>query len=160
MRLVHREQTYIRRAQKGERIRVGQPFGRKIEQAQASAFQLVANFCVCGGVLIGVQRRRAQAAFHKLLRLVAHQRDQGRHDDRQAGARHGGQLIYEGFAAAGWPEGENILPIEQRRYGLGLARQKIVEAEFLRQDFSGGVEVSHGACRGRQSEREPKSSIL
>jgi hypothetical protein len=93
MRFVHRQQSHLRRAQKGERVRVGQPFGRKVKQAEPPPLESVANRAVGRGVEIGVQRRRRDPQSFQFLRLVAHQGDQGGDDDGQAGAREGWKLV-------------------------------------------------------------------
>jgi hypothetical protein len=58
----------------------------------------------------GVEKRGGDAAGLELVDLILHQRDERRDDDGEAGAREGGQLEAEGFAAAGGEEGEHIAP--------------------------------------------------
>ena len=61
--------------------------------------------------------------------LVAHQGDQGRHDDGQVGARERGELVAEALAAAGGHDDERVAAVERGLYRLALARPEAGEAE-------------------------------
>ena len=87
MRLVDREQRHLRLRQHRQAARRHQPFRRDIEQVEIARDQAALDV---GGLLERqrrVQRGGVDAGLEQAGDLVAHQRDQRRHDDAAAFAQ-------------------------------------------------------------------------
>ncbi len=86
MRLIDGEQGDPGAAEHRQTARRDQTFRRDVEKVQFSGEQLppdLAGFVPRQG---GIQHRRFDARLEQACDLIAHQRDQGRHDDAAARA--------------------------------------------------------------------------
>ncbi len=124
-------------AQQRLRIGPGQPFGRDIDEPVAPLPQALLDRGVVAGAVDGIQRRRRDATGAQLLHLVAHQGDQRRDDDGEAGPHDRRQLIAKRFAGAGRHHGENILAGENRLKDFRLSRPEVGKAEAALQRRAG-----------------------
>ena len=95
-----------------------------------------------GRLCVGMKRRGCNAFLLQFQRLVAHQGDQRRHDQGEAGAGKGRKLINQRFSAASRQNGEYVLALQQRADRLGLAGQEVRMAESA-QMSPDGLQVGH-----------------
>ena len=85
--------------------------------------------------LLRLRLRRAQlchagqSTLAQALDLVAHQRDEGRHHQRQSRPEHGRHLVGQRFPGAGRHHGERVVPCEEAPHDIQLARPPPVEAQ-------------------------------
>ncbi len=141
MGLVHRQQANAGLAHFFARLRFGQTLRREIKQPQFAPGQRPAAGLRFANVLVHVQGASGQAPRGKLRHLVAHQRDQRRDHQAQAGTGQGRILIDQALAAAGRPEDEQVFAGERGGHGLRLQGQEIVETEQGPQGVSLAVEI-------------------
>ena len=123
-------------AQIGDHVVAQQSLGRNVEQAQrplADSPRDPAALLDVGG---GIEAPRLDAELPQLGDLVAHERDQRRHDERQAFADDGRKLKAERLAATGRHHGEHVLPLQNGRQDLLLTRAEGGEAEDARERFA------------------------
>jgi hypothetical protein len=71
-----------------------------------------------------MQRTRTDAAAIQLVDLILHQRDQRRHDQRDAGQHHRRQLIAERLARSRRHHRQHVAAAEHRRDDLFLSLAK------------------------------------
>ena len=106
-----------------------EPLRRDEEQAQLLFAQEppgLARLVVAGR---GVEGRCGDAEAAHLLHLVAHQRDQRRHDDGERAVDDRRQLVAHRLAGAGRHHGKHVLAGEHGGDDLGLAGAEIAVAE-------------------------------
>jgi hypothetical protein len=107
---------------------LSQAFGRDINETQFAAPDPLEDGAVLRRIVRRVQARR-DAVGAELRHLIAHQRDQRRHDDGEPIADERGKLIAERFAAAGRHDGKHIAAVEDGRDDFGLTGPECVKAE-------------------------------
>ena len=76
-----------------------------------------------------------QAELRQFLELIAHQRDQRRHNHRHARHQHGGHLVAQRLACAGGHDGERVTSGKDRVDHRLLSRTQLLEAEHLTHDL-------------------------
>ena len=81
MRLVDRKQRHVCALEEIERVALEQAFGRDIDETQLAAPDPLEDGAVLRRIVGRVQARRCDAVGAQLRHLIAHQRDQRRHDD-------------------------------------------------------------------------------
>jgi hypothetical protein len=145
MRLVDRQRPHPGAPQQSQRFGIGEALGREIEQPQAAVVQLHAKLAPGARIKAGMQRGGRNPAACEPSRLIAHQGDERRDDQRQARPRQSGKLIDQRFSGPHRLQHEDVLAIERGLDRLALAGEKIVEAEALPQDGPSRGHVSHGS---------------
>ncbi len=128
----------------------GEPLGRCIEEAELAGCGAVER---CHVVLVrirGGERRRGDAERPHRRHLVAHQRNQRRHDERQPAFHHRRKLIAERFPRTRRHDSEHIGARHDRRDDLVLSEPERGEAEGVVQRGAEGVCVQPSSSkRGR-----------
>ena len=93
VRFVDRKEADVRFLQHLLEAGRHQTFGRDVEQLQAIGAEIVAHGARFVGIERGVEHRGRNAGLFQCLDLIAHQGDQGRHDDGDARTAQRGNLI-------------------------------------------------------------------
>ena len=130
MRLVDRQQRHVCALEEIERVALEQAFGRDINETQFAAPDPLEDGAVLRRIVGRVQARRRDAVGAQLRHLIAHQRDQRRHDDGEPIAHERRKLIAERFAAAGRHDGEHVAAVEDGGDDFGLAGPEFRKAEY------------------------------
>lgn len=128
----------------------------QLKRSVAHALPGVTQFVWCEG---GIHAGGFDTAFAKCADLVFHQRNERRYNKGKAGQAKRGQLVAEGFAAAGGEDREGAPPggVEKGFNDLLLAVAELGEAEASGEQFERrrwadcgrGVGRLHGVCSGR-----------
>jgi hypothetical protein len=143
VRLVDRKQRDRGALEEIEGFRFHQTFGRDIEEAQLATGDAVEDRAVLGGIVCGVERSRRDAIAAQLRHLVAHERDQRRHDDSQAVVKKRRKLIAQRLAASGRHDRQHVTAVEDGRDDLALPRPEPLEAESRAKNALRRREVRH-----------------
>ena len=146
MRLVDRKQLDACTLEEFERVAFEETFRRHIDETQFAASDPLEDRPVLRRIVRGVQARRRDAVGAQLRHLVAHQRDQRRHDDGEPVAEERRKLITKRLAAAGRHDGQHIPAVENGRDNLGLARPECRKAKNRLEAVLRGCEIAH-VCR-------------
>jgi len=147
MRLVHREKRDAVFAQQIPHPLLREAFGRGVDEPGASVRKSVESGKRLVVVLRRVQRHGGQAARVQRPQLVAHQRDQRRGDDDEAGMDEGGELIEQRFARSRRHDGQRVAAGEKGGEHVGLTGEEVVEAKFAAQQFA-----QHGGLMLREDD--------
>lgn len=140
MRLVNRHEPDAGAAQQRDRVRLGQPLGRDVDQPQRAASHLAQNVLIVAEVVGRIQARRRDPVAPELRHLVAHQRDQGRHHHGEAFAHQRRQLVAQRLARPGRHHRQHVVPGKDRLQDVGLPRPEVGKAEGGVKDGFGGGE--------------------
>ena len=143
MRLVDRKQRYVGTLEERNRLAFEQTFGRHIDETQFTACDPLENGAVLRRIVGRVQARRRDAVGAQLRHLVAHQRNQRRHDDGEPVAHKRRKLIAERLAAAGRHHGEHVATVQNGGDDIGLTGPEVREAEYGAKALLRGGEVRH-----------------
>ena len=108
VRLVHRRQRNLQPAHHLEKALVFQPFGRGVNELIFAPAQSGADPAVFVGIHGAVEECRGNPRFFQRGHLVLHQRNQRGYDQRQPRKKESGDLIAEGFPAAGGHDPEAV----------------------------------------------------
>ena len=141
--LVDRHHRDVALGQHLDRVGPRQPFGRDIEQPELAPAQQAHHAGILGRLVAGVQAAGRNPGRRERPHLVAHQGDQRRHNQGQAGPGDGGKLVAQRLAAAGRHDGQHV-----------LARQHGVDDLFLAGSISVETEdrMQQGRCVGARIE--------
>src|SRR6266550_1095870 len=129
MRLIDCEQADLGALEERDSFGLGEPLGRDVDEAQLCAGNAVENLPVLGWVVRGVQARGRDSVAAQLRHLVAHERDQGRHDHSEVLAQQRGKLVAQRLAAAGRHHRQHIAAGQDCLDDLGLPGPERVEPE-------------------------------
>jgi hypothetical protein len=159
MGLVNREEAELRGLEERDGFGLGETLRRDIDEAQLAALYLLDGVAIRAEIIGGIERRRGDPVTLELRHLVAHQRDQRRHHDRQPVAHQRRQLIAQRLAAAGRHDGEHFAAGKDLLDDLGLAFPERGESKHRAQQIGGVGEVGHGgiSLRCREISRELKN---
>ena len=97
---------------KGQKVRTLQPLGRDVEQLQAARKRRFIYIPALSGRGTGGKHGGRDSAAAQYVRLILHQGNQGRDDDREAGKDEGRQLAAQGFAGAGREDAQDVPPLQ------------------------------------------------
>ena len=100
VRLINGQQGDGHAAQQAHEALLRKAFRSNINNLQTSGAQIPHHLSVFVRAQGGVDRGSGDVALLQGIHLVLHQRDEGRNDNREAGAAQGRELVAEGFAAA------------------------------------------------------------
>ena len=130
MGLVDRQQRDLGALEQLERVGLGQPLGRDVDEAKLAARDPVEDLPVLDEIVGRVQARGRDAVAAELRHLVAHQRDQRRHHDGEAVAQQRRQLVAQRLAAARRHDRQHVARRRARsRRSRAWPGRKSVEAE-------------------------------
>jgi hypothetical protein len=144
VRLIDRQQTDLGTLEKRDRVRLGEPLRRHIDEAQRASRDLLQDAAVFVEVIRGVEARGGNAVAPQLRHLVAHQRDERRYDNREPIAHQRRQLVAQRLAAARGHHGEHVVASQNRCDDFVLASPERGKAEHGAQEVVGGGEIGHG----------------
>ena len=137
VRLVHGIERDVDLLQEGDVLFLGEGFRSDIQELGDPAQQVLPDFGDLGAAQGGVEEMRdAVAGFHEApdgVHLVLHQGDERGDDDGRAFHHQGGQLVAEGFAAAGGHQDEGVAPVNQVPDDALLVTLERIEAEEVLQ---------------------------
>ena len=145
VRLVDGDQAERQLAQPVDHVRLGQALGRDIEQVELSGLGRAPDGRAVVHGDSGVEPRGGDAQLFQRLDLVGHQGDQGRDDQAQAWAQHGGDLIADALAAAGRQDGQDVAPGQDFLDHLRLTPPEVRMAPGPGQQRTRGVQPRRGA---------------
>ena len=156
MGLIDRQQADARAAQLRDRIGLGEPLGRHIDETQSALRHIAQNGAGLFESIGGIEARSRDPVALELGDLVAHQRDQRRHHNRQPVAQQRRQLVAQRLTAAGRHHRKHVAPAEDRFDDLGLAGPELRKAEHAVQQVLGGGKIGGDGIAGRRGglERE------
>src|SRR5438309_6688155 len=89
-----------------------------------------------------MQRGGRNAERDEPLHLVAHERDEGRHDQGEGWKDERRQLVKQGFARAGGKDRKDVVPVENGADDLGLSRSETLVAEPIAQEALRFLQIS------------------
>ena len=147
MRLVDGEEGDGRVAQHLLEAGRHQAFGGDVEQLQLAGIELVADVALFVSGQRGIEGGRLDALLAQGLDLVAHQGDQGRDNDGDAGTAEGRHLVAERLACAGGEQDDSIAPGDDMAHHLFLLAAEGGKAKDFAQDLEGvfqGLTLSIG----------------
>ena len=143
VRLVDGEQRDLGAREQAERFRLHQAFGRHIDETQFTARDAVEDQTVLGWIVRRVERRGGDAVAAELRDLIAHERNQRRHDDGDAVAKQRRKLVAQRLAASRRHDRENVAAVEDSGDDLALPGAERLEAEGRAKYALRGREVRH-----------------
>ncbi len=132
MGLVHRQKRHTRLGQHPVRSTRRKSLGRHVEKFQVTPLKRIEYRAGLGFGVARRQRPRGNACLAKRPDLIAHERDQRRHDDRQPGPQKRRQLKAKRLATARRQDREHILAPGNGIHDIRLHRAKRCKAENLR----------------------------
>ena len=153
VRLVDREErearTTVDLLEDVEEVREHQPLGCHVQQVELASEQLLPD----GLGLLGRQARVPEGGAHaeqpQGVDLVLHERDEGRHNDPDAGQDEGGDLVAQRLAPARGHEHHAVQAVEGPVDDLLLPAAEAREAEGSAQDRPGRLaHVRQSTIRG------------
>ena len=115
-----------------------QTLGGNVEQFQVACLDGVGNLLHLTAANATVHAGGGHACGLQGGHLVVHQGNQRRHYHGQPAPHQGGNLITQGFAAAGGHQHQQVLPLCQRGHDFFLPPPEGVIAENFAQDVEGG----------------------
>ena len=128
MRLVDGEQADSAALQERRGFRLQQALRRGVEQAQRPVARGAADAPVLARRVVRIDAARRYAHRRQLADLIAHERNQRRHDHGESAPHDGRQLVAQRLAAAGGHDGEDILAGQHGRYDVFLPRPEVLES--------------------------------
>ena len=134
--------------QQRQRIGLGEPLGRDINQPEPAAGEPLDDPPVLGEIVARVEARGRDPITLELRHLVAHERDQGRHHHGQVVTQQRRQLIAKRLAAAGRHDGEHIGAPHDRLDDGALAGTEVREPEGRAERLLGRHEVDQCGSSG------------
>lgn len=137
MRLIDHQERDLERTQRREKALVGEPLRRRVKQFQLARLESRVHSAQFIEREAGIDPRRRHVALPKEGDLVAHERDERRHHERQAEQVQGGQLVAKALARSGRENGERRAAVEKGADDLFLPGAERVEPECLAQGFCG-----------------------
>ena len=137
MRLVHREQRDANGLQSFRGRADVETFRRHIQQLQVAPLRAHQPITHLRAGERAVDERRRNTATFKRVNLILHERNQGRHDDREATRDECWHLIAERLATTRRQHDERVAFSEHALDGALLAGAKCAIAE---------ARLQHGAC--------------
>ena len=146
MRLVDRQQRDLGALEQRQRVALEQALGRHIDEPQFAARDPLEDRPVFGRIVGRVEARRRDAVGGQLRHLVAHQRDQRRHDDGEPVVYQRRKLVAERLAAAGRHHRQHVAAGEDGGDDVGLAGPELREAEGRAKALLRGCEIGHRCC--------------
>ena len=139
--LVNGEQRNVHTPQQGQRALLGQAFRGDVQQVQLAPVQGLFHLADLGRAQGGIEVTRVYAQLAQGVHLVLHQRDQGRNDHPATRAREGGNLVAQGFAAAGGHQDQGVAAPDQGVDDLVLGWAEGLVTKGIAKNFQG---VVHG----------------
>ncbi len=112
--LVDRDEPDPHLAERPEERRAGEPLRSDVEQLELTGDRLAEPRADLGARQRAVDQRGRDVAALERVHLVAHQGDEGRDDERQAGEQEGRHLIAERFSTAGRHHDQRVPAPEHR----------------------------------------------
>ena len=134
VRLVYHEQRHLAVQQHLEELAVAKALRRDVQDLAAAALHRLLRRALLPRRLGGVDGPRVHAQLVELVRLVLHQRDEGRHDDGEPRQQQRRQLVDERLAGPRGQHHERVLAGQHGADGLLLSRPELVQREVLFQE--------------------------
>ena len=144
MGLVNRQQRHAPLGEQRQRAPLREPFGRDIEQLDATRSHTRAGPHVIRVILGRMQGRGGETRLRERAQLIAHQRDERRDDDDEPDPHRRRELIEQRLSRSRRHDGQHVAPREHRLDDLGLPGQKVRKAESLAQSAARVVEARRG----------------
>jgi hypothetical protein len=129
MRLVDNEEIHLRGAECLEELRILEPFRRREYEVDIARANLLEDPLDFARRYRRVDRTRPHVQLRKLVRLILHQRDQRRDDNRGARKMERRQLIAQRFARSGGHDRDGVAPGDDRLDDLALSGTELGEPE-------------------------------
>ena len=120
----------------------GEPLGRHVEELQPAGVEGGEDLLGLLAARLRGQRPGGDPGGAQRADLVAHQRDQRRDDEGDAGPGEGGKLVAERLAAAGRHDGEDVAAGLDGVDDLLLAGAELGKAEDLAEQAARGRHAS------------------
>jgi hypothetical protein len=153
VRFVDDEQVDVARQEMLEELAVLESLGRHIQDVALSRFDLL----VCGARLrvgeVRVHGDGVHALSHELVVLIFHERDQRRHDDREAGQQQRRQLVDDGLATARGHDHDDVAALKDGLERWPLPGIEVRVAESLHKERTRTVTSDRGPGHNRRFGR-------
>ena len=130
MSFIHGDARNVGPAQHRQGAHGRQSFRRHIEQAQITRVQGRQDRVV---FIFGIGRGQGAGANTRLFQrahLIAHQGNQGRHDQCDPIPHQRRQLITQGFPATRGHDGQRVFTVDHGLHDIRLSGAKVVESEY------------------------------
>ena len=126
------DEIHARGLREGGEIVGEQALRRDVQDAQASPMGHVVDVSTLLRRHSAVDQGGGHSPCLQRLHLVAHERAQRGHDEREMAGSHGGKLVADAFAAAGRHDGDQVPAIEDGVDGFELSgTERLVSVGFV-----------------------------
>ncbi len=136
MRLIDDEETDRAREEMLEERTILETLGSEVKYFSLALCDLTVRLSRLGGREVRVHRDGAHSLRGELVVLVFHQGDERADDDRKTGQQQRGQLVDQGFPAAGRHHHQGVLSRENGIERLPLARSEILMPKAILQELA------------------------
>ena len=147
VRLVHDEERHALRRERRAHVAPLEPLGRDVHDVALPARDRPEGPALLSGAERRVEPRRGDGEARELVVLIAHEREERRHDDDRLRQEHRRVLDAERLPGASREEAAGVLPGEHGFEELALSGTERADAEVLARDALG---VGPGAVGERE----------